>query len=270
MALNYEYPTQDAIPAEARSHYAEADNGQGGRVWVLQGSVGNPVKLDEFRNNNKTLFEENKKFKTDFDGVDPTEYKTLKGRAELIDNGKVIALTALEEKINARLEPVKKDLGDKLTAAEQRAQKAEEQVARHTIDGAALTAATDIGIAKGAQPDIIARVRAVFSMGQDGKLVAKRPDGKDWCNANGDFISPAEYVKHLATEAPHLFAQNSGGGAGGSGGGGGGGAGTGVNPWDPKINNLSEMMRIYKEDPEKAKRMAAQHGLSPDGRKLQS
>lgn len=266
MALNLQYDTKDLIPAGAAEHYVETDNG-GKKVWVLQGQGFAPAeKLEEFRTNNRDL----KKFKDEwepkFRDVDPDEYRTLKSRAELLDGGKLIGAAKLEETINARLDAVKKEHGTTVEQLSGRLTAAEKRVAEFTIDGAAMKSAIEIGIAKGAQPDIINRVRTVFSMDKDGKLVATNPaTGKEWYGSTGEMLTPGEYIKMLAAgDGAHLFAGNSGGGAGGSGGGGGGGE-TGENPWDPKTENLSEQMRIFRKDPELARRMATKHGKSLPG-----
>lgn len=264
MALDFSYDTKEAIPAGAAEHYTETKDGDK-TVWTLQGKVASATKLDEFRNTNRELMTKTKDYETRFKDVDPAEYVTLKGRSELFDAGKLVGLDKLEERINARIEPLKKEHGEKLTAAETRALQAEARVAEFTIDKAAVDAAIKIGIAKGAQPDIINRVRGVFKMGADGKLVAIKTDGsgKEWYNGNGDMLTPEEFVtKHLAVEAPFLFAANSGSGAAGSQGSGGGAGGTldGTNPWDPKTFNLSGQMAAFKKNPDEARKMAAKFG----------
>lgn len=260
MALNLSYETKEAIPAGAGEHYTEVDNA-GKKAWVLQGSGFVPSqKLDEFRDTNRDLLKFKTETETKFKDVDPDEYKTLKGRAELFDGGKLLAVDKIEEKFTARIEPLKKEFETKLTAAEQRALAAETRVAEFTIDKAAVDAALKIGIAKGAQPDIINRVRGIFKMGADGKLVAIKPDtGKEWFNGQGEMMTPEEFVtKHLTVDAPFLFAGNTGSGAAGSGA--GTGAGGGVNPWDPKHFDLTEQMRMFKTNPDEARRLAKLHG----------
>lgn len=72
-------------------------------------------------------------------------------------------------------------------------------------------------------------------------------------------VNPKEFCKEWAgTDYARKFiasAENQGGGAGG----GGGGAKI-KNAWSPEHWNLSEQGRIFKADPERAKRMAAEHG----------
>lgn len=72
-------------------------------------------------------------------------------------------------------------------------------------------------------------------------------------------VSPKEFVKEWAnTDYAKKFIgapNNSGGGAGG-----GGGGPKVKNPWSDDNWNMTEQARIYREDPERAKRMAAEHG----------
>jgi hypothetical protein len=122
------------------------------------------------------------------------------------------------------------------------------------IDQAVVTEATKRGLRPTALMDITARARITF------KLVNGVPqafDG-DVPRYGRDGTSPltlAEWVDALVSDAPHLFEANAGGGAIGSG---SRGAGSGVvNPWSEKTRNLTEQMRLLKNDPGLAARLMA-------------
>lgn len=72
-------------------------------------------------------------------------------------------------------------------------------------------------------------------------------------------VTPKEFSKEWAgTDYAKKFIgapENAGGGAGG-----GGGGGKEKNPWDPANRDLEEQGRIYKENPERARQMAAKFG----------
>ena len=102
--------------------------------------------------------------------------------------------------------------------------------------------------------DITARARNTF------KLVGGMPqafDG-DKPRTGKDGFSPltlAEWVDALVSDAPHLFEANAGGGAAGSG---SRGAGSGVvNPFRKESWNLTEQVKLLKNDPGLAARLKA-------------
>ncbi len=258
MALNLIYETKEAIPAEALPHYTETDAGDGKKVWTLQGEGFAPVaKVNEFRETNRKLMEAQKRF----EGIDPEVYKTLLPLSELQKEGKLLKVEEAEAKFQERLKTSTAEHTTKLTAEQAKNKTLNDRIATLTINDGLLKAAQDVGIAKGAGPDIISRGRAVFRLNPDtGALEAFDEKGNGLYNAAGEFITPADYVKKLAVEAPHLFAPNSGSGAGG-GDGKGGGTGSGIaNPWDPKTLNITEQGLIFKKDPAKAAQLAKMHG----------
>jgi hypothetical protein len=66
----------------------------------------------------------------------------------------------------------------------------------------------------------------------------------------------AEWVDALVSDAPHLFEANAGGGAAGSGGGVTGNRSV-KNPFRKETFNLTEQMKIQKNDPALAARLKA-------------
>jgi hypothetical protein len=119
-----------------------------------------------------------------------------------------------------------------------------------------MDAATRRGLRASAAPDLQARARGVFRL-VDGVPVAFEPDGQT-VRKGKDGSSPMtldEWVSGLATEAPHLFESNAGGGASGNGTGGVGGA---RNPFRKGPDwNLTEQMRLLRNNPGLAERMKA-------------
>jgi uncharacterized coiled-coil protein SlyX len=97
-------------------------------------------------------------------------------------------------------------------------------------------------------------VRRALESGQwqldsQGRLL-RLSEGVPDVTAEGEYVSPREWIKGLRVEAPHLFAQTQQG------------AGTGQkNPWARDSRNVTEQMRLYRSNPELARRLAAEHGV---------
>src|SRR5262249_9142233 len=98
----------------------------------------------------------------------------------------------------------------------------------------------------------------------DGAPRAYEADGKT-VRVGKDAITPMtldEWVDQQVADAPHLFESNSGGGASGAGspyGNGSGGAGNRSvkNPFRKETWNLTEQMRLQKNEPQLAARLKA-------------
>jgi hypothetical protein len=255
--MKYLYASETEIPAELKKYYKKQDDG----TWVLDCEGAVPVqKLNEFRTNNKTLFDEKAALEARFKDVDPDEFRKLKARAELVEDGKVIAADKVEAKITERTTAMKTQHDKELQAEKDARKAAEDRVASYEIDGALREAGKALGIRDTAETDLILRGRSVFAM-VNGKVVAKKADGAEWFSAkNGEALTPKEWVEaNLLKEAPHLFAENNGSGAGGSGGKGSGSSGP--NPWKPETKNITKQMQVEKEDPGLAARLKTEAGV---------
>ena len=125
------------------------------------------------------------------------------------------------------------------------------------IDQAVVGEATKRGLRPSALTDITARARSVF------KLVDRAPrafeaDGQT-VRYGRDGVTPmtlAEWVDALVSDAPHLFEANAGGGAAGSGGGVTGNRSV-RNPFRKETWNVTEQMKIVRNDPQLAARLGA-------------
>ena len=133
---------------------------------------------------------------------------------------------------------------------------AQKQLVTIQIDRGVLEAATKRGLRATAVPDITARARGSLRL-VDGTPVVFEADGQT-VRRGSDGVAPMtldEWVAQQAAEAPHLFDGNAGGGAAGNGSGGAGG--TLKNPFRKETWNLTEQMRLTKQDPVLAARLKA-------------
>lgn len=256
-AIPFSYDNEAAIPAALRTYYKEAETGSG-FVLDLQN---NPLatKLSEFRENNTKLMQERDTLKKQFEGVDPEEFKKLKTRAELLEEGKLIKAEGLDAAVNKRVEAMKGEYDGKIKDLETKYTSAEQELATLKIDRELTTAASKLGLRPEAEADLVARGRGVFRL-ENGQVVAYvQKDGKleKAYGADGNPLSIGAYVKDLLKTAPHLFDASKGGGSGG-----GGGAGTGPNPWAKDSVNITRQMQIMRENPSEAARLKAAAGVA--------
>lgn len=123
------------------------------------------------------------------------------------------------------------------------------------VDNALTNAVSEINV----HPPFVRAVKAMF---RDSVKIANDDDGNPIAIIEGEYgEQPVDkYLKEWAQtdEGREYIAstRNSGGGAGG-----GSGGNRGVkNPWAKESWSMTEQARIFREDPERAKRMAAEHG----------
>jgi len=224
MALKRSYDRQEDIPEQYRADYSEKDG-----KWVVEveGMV-EKEKLEEFRTNNITLDRRAKELETqlaNYTGLDPAEYKRMKGELDAIQNKKMLEageVDKLAEKLaQERLAPVKEEL----SATQAKLKKSEEvqastfaKLSRFVVDDALRTVALDLKVRKEAIPDLILRGRDLWQY-KDDKIVAM--DG-DRPRLNKDGTGPLDMVdwgRAVIGIAPHLLEPSQGaGGAGGTGG----------------------------------------------------
>ena len=246
MALKYKYATKQEIPAEHQSLYVERDG-----AWLLDADgVVSQTKLDEFRQNNITLTNQLKKF----EGIDPDAVRQLAEDKRKLEEAQQLKAGDVDKVVAARL---KAEL-DKVHApvvAERDALTA--RLTAIQIDQAVVTEATKRGLRPTALTDITARARQTFKL-VNGVPQAFEADGQT-ARTGKDGVSPmtlAEWVDALVSDAPHLFEANAGSGAAGSGGGAAGNRSV-KNPFRKETFNLTEAMKIEKNDPALAARLKA-------------
>lgn len=249
--MKYIYATKEEIPEALRPYYQET-----GGKWVLECEGAVPkARLDEFRQNNLDLQKRLDAFKD----LDPEECRTLVAMKADLEASKAKTPEAIEAEVAKRTKKMNEDHQAALAEAAKRELAYKTQLETLTIDNGAAAAAAELGVRKTAMPDLIARVRGTFKL-EDGKPVAYINGEKAFSKA-GEPLGLRDYVELLSKEAPHLFEESRGSGAGGSGSGGGAGN-TGTNPWKKESLNLTEQAKIMKENPEQARRLAAQAGVT--------
>jgi hypothetical protein len=190
----------------------------GGWVLDVDGAV-EKAKVEEFRTTNVALMRERDE---------------LKRRFERSESDQVQAIAQERDALTSRLSAIQ-------------------------IGQAVVTEATKRGLRASAIPDITSRARSTFRL-VNGFPQAFDADGQR-ARAGRDGVAPmtlAEWIDQQVSEAPHLFESNAGGGAVGNAPGGGGSVRANVkNPFRKETWNITEQMRLQKNDPGLAARMRA-------------
>lgn len=264
MPIKFRLENKDDIPAALADAYRESKTAAGDTVWELdvEGAV-SQEKLREFRDTNNELKEKVESLEARYKGIDPGEARTLKERADLLDDKKLVDAGKMDELVNQRTEAMRKQHEEETAEKDKRIRATESQLSRLTIDQALISAGAKLGLRPEANDDLVYRGRNIFEL-KDGAPVATGEDGKPIYDEKSEPLSIAAYVEKLTKNAPHLFQESSGGGADPAQR--AGGVDVGANPWDKGTWNVTRQMHIMREDRSKAERMAnkAGHKLAPE------
>lgn len=246
MALKNKYASAGEVPAELKSFYVERDG-----VWLLDSE-----RNEELRQTNITVMKERDALLKRFEGIDPDAVRQLAAEKARLEEEQRLKDGKFQEVLDARLKAEREKVFAPVVAERDALNG---KLSALLIDQAVVTEATKRGLRPTAIPDITSRARMNF------KLVAGVPqafDG-DTARVGKDGVSPltlAEWVDALVSDAPHLFEANAGGGAAGSSAGGAGVStrATGVvNPFRKESWNLTEQVKLLKNDPGLAARLKA-------------
>ncbi len=199
MSLKFSVDTLDGVPAEFHSLYAEKD---GKFTLQVDGAVPK-ARLDEFRNSNVTLKQQNEALAAQFDGIDPEVARDLISRAQKEKDKKLIDAGKVDELVEQRVAAMRADNDKIMKALTAERDGAKTQLEGLLIDGALRDAAAKAGVRPTAIDDVLLRGRQTFKV-VDGKAAAFKGDeqlfGKD-----SQPLNVAEWVGGLSEAAPHLF-----------------------------------------------------------------
>lgn len=186
-------------------------------------------KIAEFRNTNRTLFNQLKEMEkklSAYGEVEPEQLteamqalqeKQKNQEKALLDNGEIETLFA------KRFEAAAKEHEKVLSAKDAALRKTQEETAAlkhklgtHLIDAEVHKAVMKAGkLRDGALDDVISRARKVWAL-DDHNNIVPRKNGETLFGRDGDQLTIEEWALDLPTDAPHLFEASRGGGAEGS------------------------------------------------------
>jgi hypothetical protein len=183
----------------------------------------------------------------------------MKRKASEYDTLKSDVKDKVEEAVQKRMASVKEEHDKAVAELTTKNDGLTKQLTVLQIDQAILATATEVGLRKTAHTDMTARARATWKL-ENGVPVAFDDKGEKIYGKAGEPISVKEWTERMAKEAPHLFEENTGSGAGGGTGGAGGKGDNEPNPWKPDTWNVTKQSAMFKADPDRARRFAAQAG----------
>lgn len=161
----------------------------------------------------------------------------------------------IEKIITARLTPLQRKL-DEATAAIGERDKVIEgykgKETRNTIADTVRKAAKTLKIRSDAVEDAILYGERVLTIDESGNVVTKENVGVT------PFTTAEDMLRDLLPTRQHWLEESVGGGSKGGRGGQGG-----SDPYSHEGWNISEQMKLFKEDPAKARKLAERHGVDP-------
>lgn len=189
------------VDENLRQYYVPTDDGKF-RLNV-EGAVPR-AKLDEFRENNIQLTKELKKF----EGIDPAKYQEAldKAASAKTDDDLEALVTARTKAMTEQHQKIVGELNEKLNSTQS-------SLNNFRVSGEIKDVALQMGANPKALPDILHRASSIYRLHED-RVVPFDSKGQVIYGTDGvNPRSPAEWVRELAVDAPHLFEQTKGGGA---------------------------------------------------------
>lgn len=258
------YDSLDAVPEALREHYKEGDDGK--YHLQVEGMVAKE-RVDEFRENNVALRQQTETLQGQlkaFGDVTPERVKELETLdrkvkdKELYDKDGIEAVVSertaeMQRQHEAQVGNVKSELEKATEAAEAHRRRLHQHVISSNVSRAAMKA----GVRKEAIADAQLLAQQNWTVNEQERPVMANEKGEVVYGKDG--VSPLtveEWFDKQREERPHWFEASSGGG---STGGGRTSAGS-ANPWQKASWNLTQQGQIYKADPDKARRLAAEAG----------
>jgi hypothetical protein len=265
MALDAIYDTEDKIPEAFRELYTEK-NGK----FELTGINGVKTQADIDRLQT-SLTKERDAHKTSKSQLE--QYASL-GKLEDLQAAldKLPELEAaaagklddakLNELVDGRLKSKTAPLERERAQLQTQLQEAQTKIAEYEqlnrqrkIHDAVRAAATDSKLHEHALDDALLLAERVFDVDEDGRVVTKDNVGVT------PGVDPKVWLTEMQPKRPHWWPASSGGGAAGSNGRGG----YGNNPFSAEHWNMTEQGHLLRENPERAKQMAASAGTTVGG-----
>jgi len=221
MSLDYKVKTLDGIEESVQTLYIEVE---GGYQLDVEG-VAPKEKVKEFRDNNIELTNQMKTLEDKMAGLDIENmnkaFQTIqtmvqtesdKEMTDALEQGQDAVNALIEKRAATRADAMKTNFETELTEVNTQKASYRTQLEDAKINAELTRLAAEKGVRPTAVDDILLRGKQVFKLSDDGAVVAMK-DGEVVYNKENQPLSINEYMDDLATSAPHLFEQSSGGGA---------------------------------------------------------
>jgi len=176
------------------------------------------------KNKNTELLDKYKKSQetaSKFEGVDLEEIQKLKKMLETNEEMKLLSEGKADEVVTRRVEAMKRDLEQQLSARDEKLKEYEDivrqkegKLATLLIDGSVREAYIELGYEPSALDDVLRYAREVFIMNEDGQPVPRDERGNLIFGKDGKSpITQKEWLEGLASKKPYLKPKSSGAGS---------------------------------------------------------
>ena len=262
MTLRRFYTKKEDIPEGFESLYTEQDD-----KWVLS-PIDGLIAREDLTQSQTALSAEREAHRQTKDTLSKFGERTPEDIAKAFDELGVFKAKGetgnedVEAQVTARLNqeigPVKRDLDSAEKDRDEyktRAEQAEGVLKKHRIEASVRKAVVDAGIKEEEKiEDVLLFSERIFELTEEGQIVARDQVGVT------PGIDPVQWLSDINDEGKkkHWWPQPSGGGAGGN-------EGNGQvkdNPWKKETFNLTRQGEITRRDPDLAKRLKAQAGIT--------
>lgn len=261
MELELTLDSLDGLDESIQKLYQKGEDGKFRlQVKGIEDTNGLKSALEKERSAKRDAETAKKILEEKYKGVDLEKYQSIMDQFSNDEEAKLMAEGRMNEVLNKRTERMTKEyekekqtIIDERDSAIKRAAAYEAKVFENSIR----QEATKSGIHSYAIDDAILRSKGIFKLGENGELQALDAEGNQIYGKDGKTgLSVAEWFLGQKEAAPHWFPAVQGSGGGGEGGKGG----SGNNPWKDGSWNMTEQGRIFKENPDRARDLAAQAG----------
>lgn len=198
----------ESIPESLHSFYEQQEDGYKLNVKNAVPSA----KLDEFRTNNRKLNSELEDLRKQMNYFDKDEYDRLKNQYSKDKAKGSIPETDVEQTLSKRTAEMKADYEKKLEELNNQYTSTNQKLSTVLIDNEVQSNATKYNVRSTAMEDVLLRAKTAFVL-EDGKAVAKDPNGEIVYNSQGEPLTIEQWVNKLQKTAGHLFEESTGAGA---------------------------------------------------------
>lgn len=208
-------------------------------------------KISEFRANNIQLTREKEELQkrlSAFDDLDPDQIREALKAQQQVQESELLPRAEIDKHLQKRLEQERKAYETQISEVTEQRQRLNEELSAMKIEKLVTESINRIGqLQKGALSDVLRRARMEIEV-KDNEVLERD---------SGLSLDPNQWARDLYKNCPYFFAANTGIGAKGS-----SDLQAEPNPWAKGQENLTEQGRIFKDSPDKARRMAATAGVT--------
>lgn len=267
-ALKTKVDSLEEIPEALHQYYEET--GTGAYVLAMDGVPPQAqAKIAEFRDNNINLAKEKEELLERmkiYEGLDVDKARDAMAKLAAMEEEELVKAGDLETLVAQRMAAAQNDHLKQLESlksakdeAEKKAKLNQAKLSEYIIQNKILEAVNSVAQPhQAAVPDILYRAKSQWRLSEDGQMYAVDEYGnKVYGKGSDEPISPTEWSRNLVENARHLFSASVGSAATGS----GAAKRPLKNPFLKENQDLAEQTRIYRDDPETARKLAREAGI---------